>query len=36
GNVQAVGGTWLTPADVVAAKDWSQITEIARGSLADL
>ena len=36
GNVQAVGGTWLTPADVVAAKDWAQITEIARGSLADL
>ena len=36
GNVQAVGGTWLTPADVVAARDWAQITEIARGSLADL
>lgn len=35
-NVQAVGGSWLTPSDVVAAKDWGQITEIARGSLADL
>lgn len=36
GNVAAVGGTWLTPGDAVAAKDWSQITEIARGSLKDL
>lgn len=35
-NVRAVGGTWLTPPDAVAAKDWAQITEIARGSLADL
>lgn len=35
-NVKAVGGSWLTPADVVANKDWAQITEIARGSLADL
>lgn len=35
-NVKAVGGSWLTPADVVAKKDWAQITEIARGSLADL
>ncbi|AOY87337.1 keto-deoxy-phosphogluconate aldolase [Marinobacter salinus] len=36
GNVQAVGGSWLTPADAVACKDWPRITEIARGSLADL
>lgn len=36
GNVQAVGGTWLTPADAVAAKDWAQINDIVRGSLADL
>lgn len=36
GNVAAVGGTWLTPGDVVAARDWSQITEIVRGSLKDL
>ncbi len=35
-NVKAVGGSWLTPADVVAAKDWAQITQIARDSLADL
>ncbi len=35
-NVKAVGGSWLTPADVVAKKDWAQIAEIARGSLADL
>lgn len=36
GNVAAVGGTWLTPGDLVAAGDWDQITEIVRGSLADL
>lgn len=35
-NVKAVGGSWLTPADAVAAKDWAQITKIARDSLADL
>ncbi|WP_203300473.1 bifunctional 4-hydroxy-2-oxoglutarate aldolase/2-dehydro-3-deoxy-phosphogluconate aldolase [Marinobacter sediminum] len=35
-NVKAVGGSWLTPADVVAAKDWAQVTQIARDSLADL
>ncbi|MBW4933571.1 bifunctional 4-hydroxy-2-oxoglutarate aldolase/2-dehydro-3-deoxy-phosphogluconate aldolase [Marinobacter sp. F4206] len=35
-NVQAVGGSWLTPGDVVAARDWARITEIARGSLAVL
>lgn len=35
-NVAAVGGTWLTPADLVAAGDWDQISEIARGSLLDL
>ncbi|MCM0611671.1 bifunctional 4-hydroxy-2-oxoglutarate aldolase/2-dehydro-3-deoxy-phosphogluconate aldolase [Marinobacter sediminum] len=35
-NVQAVGGSWLTPEDVVAARDWAKVTEIARGSLADL
>jgi 2-dehydro-3-deoxyphosphogluconate aldolase/(4S)-4-hydroxy-2-oxoglutarate aldolase len=36
GNVQTVGGSWLTPAEVVANKDWAKITEIARGSLADV
>ncbi|WP_372982634.1 bifunctional 4-hydroxy-2-oxoglutarate aldolase/2-dehydro-3-deoxy-phosphogluconate aldolase [Marinobacter sediminum] len=35
-SVKAVGGSWLTPAEVVAAKDWAQITQIARDSLADL
>jgi len=36
GNVQSVGGTWLTPADLVAARDWPQITENVRSSLEDL
>ncbi|QSP93540.1 bifunctional 4-hydroxy-2-oxoglutarate aldolase/2-dehydro-3-deoxy-phosphogluconate aldolase [Marinobacter salinisoli] len=35
-NVQAVGGSWLTPEDVVASRDWGRITDIARGSLGDL
>jgi len=35
-NVQTVGGSWLTPEEVVAQKDWAQITEIARGSLSDI
>jgi 2-dehydro-3-deoxyphosphogluconate aldolase/(4S)-4-hydroxy-2-oxoglutarate aldolase len=29
-NVGCVGGTWLTPADAVAAGDWARITELAR------
>lgn len=36
GNVQAVGGSWLTPADAIASKDWAKITEIARRSLEAL
>lgn len=36
GNVRAVGGSWLTPDEVVAKKDWAQITEIAAGSLSDI
>ncbi|MFL1466316.1 bifunctional 4-hydroxy-2-oxoglutarate aldolase/2-dehydro-3-deoxy-phosphogluconate aldolase [Marinobacter sp. DUT-3] len=36
GNVQAVGGSWLTPGDAIASKDWATITEVARGSLEDL
>ncbi len=36
GNVAAVGGSWLTPGDVVAAGDWERISEIARGSLSEL
>ncbi|MDZ5648549.1 bifunctional 4-hydroxy-2-oxoglutarate aldolase/2-dehydro-3-deoxy-phosphogluconate aldolase [Nitrospirillum sp. BR 11828] len=29
-NVACVGGSWLTPADLVAAKDWAGITKLAR------
>jgi 2-dehydro-3-deoxyphosphogluconate aldolase/(4S)-4-hydroxy-2-oxoglutarate aldolase len=29
-NVVAVGGSWLAPADKIAAGDWAGITEIAR------
>ncbi|KEF32064.1 4-Hydroxy-2-oxoglutarate aldolase [Marinobacter nitratireducens] len=32
-NVKAVGGSWLTPSDLMAEKDWPRITEIARSSL---
>lgn len=35
-NVQTVGGSWLTPDDVAARKDWAQITDIAAGSLSDI
>ena len=29
-NVKVCGGSWLTPADAVAAKDWARITQLAR------
>ena len=29
-NVKVCGGSWLTPADAVAAKDWARITKLAR------
>ena len=29
-NVKVCGGSWLTPADAVAAQDWSRITRLAR------
>ncbi len=29
-NVPVCGGTWLTPADAVAAGDWAEVTERAR------
>lgn len=32
-NVSAVGGTWLTPRDVVEAGDWARITQLASDSL---
>jgi 2-dehydro-3-deoxyphosphogluconate aldolase/(4S)-4-hydroxy-2-oxoglutarate aldolase len=28
-NVKCVGGSWLTPADAMAAGDWSRITKLA-------
>ena len=29
-NVLAVGGSWLTPNDALAARDWNRITELAK------
>ena len=34
GNVKACGGSWLTPADAVAAGDWVRITRLAREAQA--
>jgi len=34
GNVKVVGGSWLTPADAVAAGDWARITRLAREAAA--
>ena len=33
-NVAMVGGSWLTPADAVAAQDWGRITALAKEALA--
>jgi 2-dehydro-3-deoxyphosphogluconate aldolase/(4S)-4-hydroxy-2-oxoglutarate aldolase len=33
-NVKVCGGSWLTPSDAVAAKDWSRITTLAREASA--
>src|SRR5690606_10591431 len=33
-NVPVCGGTWLTPADAVVAKNWAQITKLAREASA--
>ena len=33
-NVVVCGGTWLTPADAVARKDWAHITKLAREASA--
>ncbi len=33
-NVRVCGGSWLTPADAVAAGDWGRITELAREAAA--
>jgi 2-dehydro-3-deoxyphosphogluconate aldolase/(4S)-4-hydroxy-2-oxoglutarate aldolase len=31
-NVVCIGGTWLAPKNLVAARNWSQITERARSA----
>jgi len=33
-NVKVCGGSWLTPADAVAARDWARITQFAREASA--
>ena len=33
-NVAVCGGSWLTPADAVASKDWARITRLARQASA--
>lgn len=33
-NVKVCGGSWLTPADAVASKDWARITRLAREASA--
>jgi 2-dehydro-3-deoxyphosphogluconate aldolase/(4S)-4-hydroxy-2-oxoglutarate aldolase len=33
-NVKVVGGSWLTPADALAAQDWPRITQLAREASA--
>jgi 2-dehydro-3-deoxyphosphogluconate aldolase/(4S)-4-hydroxy-2-oxoglutarate aldolase len=33
-NVAMVGGSWLTPAEAVAAQDWGRITALAKEALA--
>lgn len=33
-NVVVCGGTWLTPADAVASKDWAHITKLAKEASA--
>ena len=33
-NVKVCGGSWLTPADAVAAGDWARITQLARQATA--
>jgi len=32
-NIVAVGGSWVAPADAVAAKDWAKITGLARAAV---
>lgn len=35
-NIFAVGGTWLTPKEAITAKDWGQITKLARAATNSL
>jgi 2-dehydro-3-deoxyphosphogluconate aldolase/(4S)-4-hydroxy-2-oxoglutarate aldolase len=35
-NVAMVGGSWLTPAEAVAAQDWARITALAQQALAQV
>ena len=35
-NVAMVGGSWLTPADAVAAQDWARISALAKEALAQV
>lgn len=33
-NVGCVGGTWMLPADAIAARDWGRVEALARGAAA--
>ncbi|MCX7273170.1 MAG: bifunctional 4-hydroxy-2-oxoglutarate aldolase/2-dehydro-3-deoxy-phosphogluconate aldolase [Burkholderiales bacterium] len=33
-NVPCVGGSWIAPADIVRARDWGRITELAKAASA--
>jgi len=33
-NVACVGGSWLTPADALAQRDWARITQLAREAVS--
>ncbi|HSV47654.1 MAG TPA: keto-deoxy-phosphogluconate aldolase, partial [Ramlibacter sp.] len=33
-NVAMAGGSWLTPADALAAGDWARITQLAKEATA--
>ncbi|MDU9806759.1 bifunctional 4-hydroxy-2-oxoglutarate aldolase/2-dehydro-3-deoxy-phosphogluconate aldolase [Helicobacter pylori] len=35
-NVLCVGGSWLTPKDLIQNKEWDKITEICKGALANI
>jgi len=32
-NVACVGGSWLAPTDVVQAKNWAKVTELAKQAI---